>query len=67
MTNEPRYPLGVYPVRSQHGDVHVLHVVRTNGDSLTVSDLKWVHKQITSRELADRDINFDWFAQEDRV
>lgn len=62
----PRYPLGVMPVQSDHGDVHHLIVCRSDGSSATVDDLRWVHWRITGRTLADREIPVEWFAEEDR-
>ncbi len=60
-------PLGVMPVQSGHGDVHNIVVCRTNGDSVTVTDLRRVFLAVTGRQLADDEIPWDWFAEEDRV
>jgi hypothetical protein len=60
-------PLGVFPVRSDHGDVHHFQVCRTNGDSVTVGDFRAVFRAITGREATDDDIPWDWFAEEDRA
>jgi hypothetical protein len=60
-------PLGVFPVQSDHGDVHILHVIRANGESLTVTEYKRVFEAITGWELEDHDVPMDWFAPEDRV
>lgn len=58
--------LGVFPVQSDHGDIHHFQVMRSNGDSLTVDDYRAVFLAITGRQLLDREIPFDWFAEEDR-
>lgn len=58
--------LGVFPVRSEHNDIHHFQVMRTNGDSLTVDDYRAVFLAITGRSVEDREIPFDWFAEEDR-
>jgi hypothetical protein len=55
------------PVQSDHGDVHNIVVCRTNGDSVTVTDLRSVFRAVTGRDLADNEIPWDWFAEEDRV
>lgn len=34
--------LGVFPAPSDHGDVHTLHVMRTNGDSMTLEEYRRV-------------------------
>lgn len=69
MLAAPKYPISAFPVKSDHGDVHTIHVCRSNGDSLTVSDYKWVFWRITGRELEDHEVNVDvrWFAPEDRI
>lgn len=61
-------PLGVFPVKSDHGDVHNLWVGRTNGDSITVEEYRRVFAAITGRELSDSEVAVvaDWFAEEDR-
>ena len=60
-------PLGVMPVQSDHGDVHNIVVCRANGDSITVTEYRRIFFLVTGRELADREIPWDWFAEEDRV
>lgn len=61
-------PLGVIPVPSEHGDVHVFQVMRSNGDSLTVDDYKAVFRAITGRNLTEGEVSVDilHFAEEDR-
>jgi hypothetical protein len=60
-------PVSIMPVISDHGDVHIIQVRRTNGDSLTVSDYRAVFRAISGRDLQDFEIPFDWFAEEDRI
>lgn len=55
------------PVQSKHGDVHDIIVCRTDGDSLTISDYKWVFFQITGKIIGDNEIPIDWFAEVDRI
>ena len=61
-------PLGVFPVKSDHGDVHQLIVARSNGDSLTIDDYRRVVAAVTGHELPENEIEFapSWFAEEDR-
>jgi len=62
-------PLAVFPVPSDHGDVHTLHVARTNGDSITVEEYRRVFAAVTGHELAPHDLELDakYFAEEDRA
>lgn len=61
-------PLGVIPIPSSHGDVHVFQITRSNGDSLTVDDYRAVFRAVTGRDLADGEVAVDakYFAEEDR-
>jgi len=61
-------PLGVFPVSSDHGDVHTLYVCRTNGDSLTMEDYRRVFTAVTGRELEPHELASEakYFAEEDR-
>lgn len=61
-------PLGVFPVKSGHGDVHTLQVGRSNGESLTVEEFRRVFAAVTGRELSDSELEVhrSWFAEEDR-
>jgi hypothetical protein len=63
---KPHYPISVFPVQSDHGDVHTFHVARSNGDSLTVSDFRYVFERVTGHAISDDEIPIDWFAEEDR-
>lgn len=60
--------LGVFPAPSDHGDVHTLHVMRTNGDSMTLEEYRRVFGAVVGRDLTEREINMDRdkFAPEDR-
>lgn len=64
---QKKRPIAVFPVQSNHGDVHDIIVCRTNGDSITVGEYKWIFYQITGRILNDDEIPMDWFAEEDRT
>lgn len=61
-------PLSVFPVPSDHGDVHTLHVARSNGDSITLADYQRVFAVITGRDLEPHEVAADakYFAEEDR-
>ena len=61
-------PLGVFPVQSDHGDVHTFHVVRANGDSLTLVEFCRVFAAITGRTLSVEEAvqHAHRFAEEDR-
>lgn len=61
-------PISVFPVPSDHDDVHTLCVVRSNGDSLTVAEYKAIFEFVTGHPMDPAHLRGDipLFAEEDR-
>lgn len=60
-------PLGVIPIRSDHGDVHQLVVARSDGKSLTIEDYRRVLYLVAGHDLTESEISSlrHYFAEED--
>jgi hypothetical protein len=54
------------PTQSGHGDVHDVIVSRSNGESLTVDDFRWIFERVTGHPIEDHEIIWEWFAEDDR-
>lgn len=57
--NWRKAPVGVFPVPSDHGDVHTLQVARSNGDSLTVAEYKAIFEFVTGHPIDPTHLEVD--------